>query len=198
LLSWKPWKEFPNLPALWLRQAKPASAYAISFVHPSPVRQDWGVFELLNRLAHAYVGLAWPVKLGLTVGIPLLTFLFGVVLALWVPADFFVREQATPNRHAAVRLAARILKNLVGWILLPLGILMALPLVPGPGLVFILLGVSLVDFPRKRRLEERLLGYPPVFQAVNRMRQRFGRVPIQIRPHPPARLAAGPESQADR
>jgi hypothetical protein len=156
------------------------------------------VFELLNRLAHASVGLGWPAKLGLTVGVPILTFLFGVALALWLPADYFVREQARPTSHPAGRLAARILKNLAGWILLPLGVLMALPLVPGPGLVFILLGVSLADFPGKRRLEERLLGYSPVLQAVNRMRQRFGRAPIQIRPHIPRRPAAGPDSRAER
>lgn len=131
--------------------------------------------------------------LALAIGVPTLTFLFGVAIALWLPGDYFVRDRTAPARHAAVRLAARILKNLVGWVMLPLGILMALPLVPGPGLVFILIGVSLADFPKKRRLEERLLGYPPVLQAVNRMRQRFGRAPVQIHPQP-----ARPKTHADR
>jgi hypothetical protein len=86
------------------------------------------------------------------------------------------------RRHAVVRMAVRILKNALGWFMVPLGIFMALPLVPGPGLVFILIGISLLDFPGKRRLEERLLAYPPVLHAVNRMRQRFGRSPVLVHP----------------
>jgi hypothetical protein len=87
------------------------------------------------------------------------------------------------QRHRVVRVTVRILKNALGWFMVPLGIFMALPLVPGPGLVFILIGISLLDFPGKRHLEERLLAYPPVLHAVNRMRQRFGRSPVLVHPH---------------
>ena len=87
------------------------------------------------------------------------------------------------QRHAVVRMTVRILKNALGWFMVPLGIFMALPLVPGPGLVFILIGISLLDFPGKRHLEERLLAYPPVLHAVNRMRQRFGCSPVLVHPH---------------
>jgi hypothetical protein len=145
------------------------------------------VSELLHRVERAYLDLGWPLGLALTLGVPTLTFLFGVALAVWLPADTFVRERSAPPRHAVVRLVARVCKNLVGWVVLLLGIVMALPLVPGPGLVFILIGVSLADFPKKRRLEERLLGYPPVLQAVNRMRQRFGRAPVQVHAFPSRR-----------
>jgi hypothetical protein len=86
------------------------------------------------------------------------------------------------QRHAVVRVSVRILKNALGWFMVPLGIFMALPLVPGPGLVFILIGISLLDFPGKRHLEERLLAYPPVLHTVNRMRQRFGRSPVLVHP----------------
>jgi hypothetical protein len=152
-----------------------------------PVRQNWDVFELLNGLAHAYAGLGWPARLALVLGVPTLTFLFGVAIALVLPADYFVRSFVVHATHPAVDLIERIIKNMVGWVMIPLGIFMALPLVPGPGLVFILIGVSLADFPGKRRLEERLLGYPPVLQAVNRMRQRFGRAPVQVHPQPARR-----------
>lgn len=156
--------------------------------------QNWDVSELLNRLANAYAGLGWPARFALILGVPTLTFFFGVAVALILPADYFVREHAAPARHPAVHLIVRFSKNLVGWVMIPLGILMALPLVPGPGLVFILIGVSLADFPGKRRLEERLLGYAPVLQAVNRMRQRFGRPAVQV--HARAR-SARPKKHAD-
>jgi len=78
----------------------------------------------------------------------------------------------------------RILKNALGWFMVPLGIFMALPLVPGPGLVFILIGISLLDFPGKRHLGGADCSpYPPVLHAVNRMRQRFGRSPVLVHPH---------------
>lgn len=159
------------------------------------MRQNSAVFELLHRLAHAYAGLGWPAGLALGIGVPTLTFLFGVAIAIGLPADYFVRDRTAPVRHAAAHIVVRILKNLVGWVMIPLGIFMALPLVPGPGLVFILIGVSLADFPKKRRLEERLLGYPPVLQAVNRMRQRFGRPAVQIHSH--ARSGTEPKNRVD-
>lgn len=154
------------------------------------MRQNTPVIEFYRRVARVYVGLGWPAGLALTVVVPTLTFLFGVAVVLWLPADYFVREighadrtAGFSRRHAVVRAMVRILKNALGWFMVPLGIFMALPLVPGPGLVFILIGISLVDFPGKRRLEERLLAYPPVLHAVNRMRQRFGRSPVLVHPH---------------
>jgi hypothetical protein len=149
-------------------------------------RQNISVLEFYHRLLRAYVGLGWPAGLALAVFVPTLTFLFGVAVVLWLPSDYFVRSPPTPHqggfwqRHAVVRVSVRILKNALGWFMVPLGIFMALPLVPGPGLVFILIGISLLDFPGKRHLEERLLAYPPVLHAVNRMRQRFGRSPVLV------------------
>jgi hypothetical protein len=148
------------------------------------------VVDFYHRLVRAYVGLGWPAGVALAVVVPTLTFLFGVAVVLWLPSDYFVRGiEATDHaasfwrRHRVVRVTVRILKNALGWVMLPLGIFMALPLVPGPGLVFILIGISLLEFPGKRHLEERLLAYPPVLHAVNRMRQRFGRSPVLVHPH---------------
>jgi uncharacterized membrane protein YczE len=144
------------------------------------------VLDIYHRLLQAYLGLGWPAGLAMTVVVPTLTFLFGVSVVLYLPSDYFVRDRDAASfarRHEVVRVAVRIMKNALGWVMLPLGIFMALPLVPGPGLVCILIGVSLLDFPGKRRLEERLLAYPPVLHAANRMRQRFGRPPILVHPH---------------
>ena len=71
-------------------------------------------------------------------------------------------------------------KNLVGLLVLPLGVLMALPLVPGPGLVFILIGLSLLDFPGTRSLERRLLAVPAVGRFLNEVRHRFNRPPVGV------------------
>jgi hypothetical protein len=150
------------------------------------VRQNTRVLEFYHRLVRAYVGLGWAAGLALAVVVPTLTFLFGVAVVLWLPSDYFVRGitdiDSFWRRHRVVRVTVRILKNALGWFMVPLGIFMALPLVPGPGLVFILIGISLLEFPGKRHLEERLLAYPPVLHAVNRMRKRFGRSPVLVHP----------------
>ena len=62
-----------------------------------------------------------------------------------------------------------------GGLLLLLGIVMALPLVPGPGVLFILLGLSLLDMPGKRALERYIISRPLVLHSVNRMRARWNR-----------------------
>ena len=56
-----------------------------------------------------------------------------------------------------------------------LGIVMTLPLVPGPGIVFLLLGVSLVDVPGKRRFQRYLISRPMVLKSVNKLRARWHR-----------------------
>ena len=163
------------------------------------MRQTKSVIELYHRLVRAYVGLGWPVGLALAVGVPTLTFLFGVAVVLWLPADYFVRNGAPPiPRHPVLRAAGRVFRNAFGWIMIPLGIFMALPLVPGPGLVFILIGISLVDFPGKQRLEERLLALPRVLHAVNRMRQRYGRLPMQVHPRGDAAQASDARKRSDQ
>jgi hypothetical protein len=163
------------------------------------VRQTTAVIEFYHRLVSAYVELGWPVGLALTVGVPTLTFLFGVAVVLWLPADYFVRNGAPPSaRHPVLRASGYILKNALGWFMIPLGIFMALPLVPGPGLVFILIGISLVDFPGKQRLEERLLAYPRVLHAVNRLRQRYGRLPMQVHPRGDAAQALDTRKRSDQ
>ena len=54
---------------------------------------------------------------------------------------------------------------------------------PGQGLLTILIGVSLMDFPGKRTIERKLISRPVVLQAINRIRQRFDRPPLLIDEH---------------
>ena len=106
-----------------------------------------------------------------------------VAIVVFMPADHFCRppgEDSASRRHPVLRWTLIILKNAAGILILPLGVLMALPLIPGPGLVFILVGLSLLDFPGKRSLERRLLAVPAVLRFLNRVRQRFGRTPLVL------------------
>lgn len=100
-----------------------------------------------------------------------------------IPANYFhsshEREFLT-DRHHAVRWTGIIFKNIAGVVLIFVGIVMAVPGVPGPGFLIIFFGIVLVDFPGKRRLEQKLVGRPKVLKTINRLRLKFDKPPLLL------------------
>jgi hypothetical protein len=86
------------------------------------------------------------------------------------------------DRHPVLRWSGRVLKNVAGAVLVVLGGVLALPGVPGPGVLTILIGITLLDFPGKRRMERWLVGRPAVLGAINRLRRRYGKPPVVLEP----------------
>jgi hypothetical protein len=128
----------------------------------------------------------WP---ELAVGAALFAAFAGAsaVLTGWVlvrlPADYFVGPYAPAfwrDRHPALRVLGRVLRNVLGLVLVIVGIVLALPGVPGQGLLTILIGLICLDVPGKRRLEQRLVGRPRVRGVINRLRARYGRPPLEM------------------
>jgi len=100
-----------------------------------------------------------------------------------LPAEYFTNRHqrelwSGPNRTA--RVALIIGKNILGFLLVALGIVLSIPGVPGQGLLTVLLGVMLLDFPGKTRLEQKLLSRPGIVRTINRLRNRFGKPPLQL------------------
>ena len=106
----------------------------------------------------------------LLAGLSLAMFLGMLVAIPWIirrlPADHFVR----PRAKAA--LPKTIARNVVGTLLIVAGL--AMLVLPGQGILTILLGLSIVDLPVKRRIFRWLLRRPGVAHAVQRMRERGG------------------------
>jgi hypothetical protein len=71
--------------------------------------------------------------------------------------------------------------NLLGGALVILGIALS---VPGQGVLTILAGLILMDFPGKRRLLLAVLRRGTVRAVVDRLRARSGRPPLEIPPAP--------------
>src|SRR6266508_6127187 len=77
-----------------------------------------------------------------------------------IPPDYFHKDRPRDlwsDRHPAVRLLGLFSKNLLGVVLVVLGILLSIPGVPGQGLLTILLGIMLLDFPGKLGLEHKIV-----------------------------------------
>ena len=102
-----------------------------------------------------------------------------------LPTDFFdirVPRRWMENQHPVLRLLGHIVKNVVGAIFLFAGFLMLF--LPGQGILTMLIGVTMLDFPGKRRLEAKMIGQPAVLNTINSMRQKFGKPPLTIAPNP--------------
>lgn len=69
-----------------------------------------------------------------------------------------------------------VLKNAFGVVFILAGV--AMLVLPGQGLLTILIGLTLVTFPGKKKLILRLLGRRRVLKAVNALRHKFDKRPI--------------------
>jgi len=86
------------------------------------------------------------------------------------------------DHHPLLRLIGLIVKNIVGAVLFLGGL--AMLFLPGQGLLTMLIGISLMDFPRKRELEAKMVGQPTLFGVINTMRQKFHKPPLSLAPDP--------------
>lgn len=100
-----------------------------------------------------------------------------------LPATFFHPSHdrnILVDRHHVIRWSGILIKNIIGLILVLVGVVMSVPGVPGPGFLTILFGIALLDFPGKRRLEYKIVSRPKVFRAINALRQKFDRPPLVL------------------
>ncbi|MCH5377061.1 MAG: hypothetical protein JJ992_24120 [Planctomycetes bacterium] len=105
------------------------------------------------------------------------------VLIVNLPATYFLDSHNRDlwiDHHPLIRWSGIILKNAAGYTLILVGLLLSLPGIPGQGLLTILLGLILLDFPGKRRLERWILHRPRLLARINRLRGRFGRAPLRL------------------
>jgi Zn-dependent protease len=111
-----------------------------------------------------------------------------VILALvgvpWVvtrlPADYFSETRRHTWRSSddepLFAVVIGLLKNVVGAVLVVLGLVMLVT--PGQGLLTLLAGLLLMNFPGKYRLERWLVMRPGVLRALNWLRDRQGHAPF--------------------
>lgn len=98
--------------------------------------------------------------------------------------DYFMphrdHEATLAGRHPVIRWSGLVLKNLIGLLLIAAGI--AMLVLPGQGVLTILIGIVFLNFPGKRALELRLIRLPGVLRAINAIRARANHVPLELPP----------------
>lgn len=140
---------------------------------------DW-LPEQWTRLHQHEALLAW---IG---GISLATLLVSAVavpmLIRRMPPDYFLENRdasaSMARRHPVIRLVLLGLKNLLGLILIAGGLIMLF--IPGQGLLTLVIGLLLMNFPGKRGLEIALIRRRPIRRAVDWIRRRAGAPPLEI------------------
>jgi hypothetical protein len=99
-----------------------------------------------------------------------------------LPADYFDHRQREvwrqSNDEPVAALLLGLFKNVVGAVLLVLGVVMLFT--PGQGLLTILVGLLLMNFPGKYRLERWLVQRPGVLKSLNWLRENRGRPPFRV------------------
>ena len=109
---------------------------------------------------------------------------FGTLLAIpailiRLPKEYFHDDHPRTwmeDHHPILRSIGIAIKNVVGAIFLIAGF--AMLFLPGQGLLTMVIGISLIDFPGKRKIEKRLVGHPKIFHAINSLRGKFGKPPF--------------------
>jgi len=126
------------------------------------------------------------VLVGLTIA-SIVGFVGSLIAIPWIlirlPSDYFdtrVPRHWMKNHHPVLRLVGLIIKNTIGVVFLIVGFLMLF--LPGQGILTMLIGISFMDFPNKRRLEAKIVGQQTIFNAINTMRHRFNKLPLTLEP----------------
>ena len=122
--------------------------------------------------------------LGMLAGFSVIMFFAGILslplLVSFIPTDYF--RYAEPYRvrhtfkHPVIRLSIIIAKNILGWLLIITGAILLI--LPGQGLITLIAGLILINFPGKRKVERKLVSNPRLLHVINWLRSKHNKQPL--------------------
>lgn len=107
------------------------------------------------------------------------TAVIGPLILVRMPADYFCRHRdaaRASRRRPRFHFAFLVIRNISGGLLILLGL--ALLLLPGQGVLTVIAGLTMLEFPAKRRLMRRIAFRPKVRRSIDWLRRRAGRPPL--------------------
>jgi hypothetical protein len=104
------------------------------------------------------------------------------IMVARIPTDYFTTRTRHPspwrNQHPIVRFAALLAKNLLGLVFIAAG--MAMWILPGQGMITMMIGIILLDLPGKFRFERWLIRRRSISRAINWVRRKVNSPPLLI------------------
>ena len=115
----------------------------------------------------------------------ILIFIISIIGISWfvaqIPEDYFLSLKIKPTKwqqqNPILRLSVLFGKNIIGFSLIVGGLLMLV--LPGQGLLTIVTGLLLINYPGKYKLEQKLVAMPSVFKALNWIRVKANKPPLK-------------------
>ncbi|MCY3803108.1 MAG: hypothetical protein OXG06_01715 [Gammaproteobacteria bacterium] len=136
------------------------------------------MLESLLEFKFIFVALAWG---------SLTLFVVSLAVIPWlvtkIPADYFRAEYRRSKTSGGKSVPIQLLlglKNLFGFLLILLGLVMLV--LPGQGILTIVIGLFLMNFPGKYKLERALVSKPKVLNSLNWIRAKAQKPPLVIAP----------------
>ena len=127
-----------------------------------------------------------PILTRWIVGTSLIMFVGTIIILPYlitlIPDDYFSHERREvsgfEDHHPVIRLILLLIKNLLGYTLIFLGIVMLV--LPGQGILTMITGLILIDFPNKYKIERWLVSRRRVLKTMNWLRSHAHKSPLKI------------------
>ena len=111
-------------------------------------------------------------------GLSVLILVFSIAGMGWfiaqIPEDYFTYDKRRGkhwNKYSSkARIAIIIFKNIFGGIMLVSGLFLLV--LPGQGLLTMVIGLFLIDYPGKFQLEQKIISIPSIFRSLNWFRAK--------------------------
>jgi hypothetical protein len=116
--------------------------------------------------------------------ISLLTFVGSLMIIPWIiarlPANYFITTGHSKRlfKNTYLRRIWLVVRNMPGLLLLLAGI--AMLILPGQGIITMVIGISFMNFPQKIRLRNNLVRRPRVIRVLNWIRRRNHKPPFDL------------------
>jgi len=109
-----------------------------------------------------------------------------MILVPWIivqiPPDYFTHPKRQhylwEGQPPVIRWIFIFLKNVLGMLFLIAGIVMLF--LPGQGILTIIVGLMLTDFPYKYKVEIWIIRHPSILRSINWLRKKAKRDPLKI------------------
>lgn len=120
----------------------------------------------------------WLITFSIVIFIATLILVPAIIVRL--PVDYFseIKRHKTDSRRPAIKILSIIIKNISGGILLLAGLVMLFT--PGQGLITLLTGIMIMNYPGKYKLERWLIIRFHLLTPINWYRARHDRKPLTI------------------